>query len=175
MPDWLIKLAAHIKPGIAAFFAIALANLVLLLLPDAAIKFLTLTEFFKEHRPWIGVALIISTSSCAAYSFAAFAPFIKKSIKAHLAERDRGMILRGVGQNEKAALRMFRDGGWRGCVRSIDDPGFGELHEKGIIFKPAGFTEGKKWLAGMWQVYGWAVEFYQKHPELIDESHIKTG
>lgn len=167
MPEWLVTLLSNLKPSRITCCGIAVACSLLLFMPHDFIVFLGLHEFLKEHRMWIGIAWLVSTSFCAVHLFKVVAPPITKLTKSYLLKRHYTKLIRNLTSDQKALLISFRDIRWREQRFDRHSALVDELYNLHILEIPKGQVTNAMHQTCLCYVAYWVREYFNEHPECL--------
>lgn len=171
MPEWLVTFISKLKPSAITSCGVAIVCSLLLFMPHEFIVFLSLQEFVKEHRVWIGIAWLVSTSFCAIYLFKVLAPPITKLANGFRLKRSLTKKIRNLTSDQKTFLVTFRNIGWKEQRLNRNSAIVDELFQKYILVIPAGQI-AHYGLDGshpcLCYVSDWAREYIDKHPDCLE-------
>lgn len=167
----LVVLIKQLTPSL--LLGIVLASGFGVFLPPEVLQIIGVDDLIKEHKKYIGLAFMASSSIvCAKLILLAFG-FISKKIQAKIKlskiKRKREEVLENVTLDEKIYLARYIIDQENTCYFDIKDGISGGLRVKNIIYAPSGFFGGSS-LAHNLQP--WARDYLLKNPNFFDEIHF---
>jgi hypothetical protein len=164
----------------ALLLGIALASGALLFLPSNVIETLGLTGMVKEHRPYLGAALVLAIALLAAQSVVAAgglaqALLAKRKAKraAVVAEQRRLESLAALTPEERAYLLPYVVEEKNTLYFGLDDGVAGGLQAKGIIYRAANVSTTRAAFA--FNIQPWAREHLMQNLQLLEGAAVAEG
>lgn len=152
---------------------VALATAALLFLPEGVVQAIGLDGILREHRQYVGSALLGSVAILAAQAIAACIAlgkgmYLKRKAKktAALAEQRRLERLTKLTPEEKAYLIPYIADEKNTLYLSIEDGIAGGLQAKGIIYRSANIGNLVSGFA--FNLQPWAREHLNQNPQILE-------
>lgn len=160
LKDWLVM-------GAVPLGGTAIAAAVVLFAPPSLLVVLGLNEVVKAIRPYLGGALVLSSSLliCLAAK-GAWDNLLGKLLREALTIRFHRRELHALTEEEKSYLRPFIENQTRSRAFNLNDGIAMGLQQRKIIIRASnlGIPGGYSF---PFQIQPWAWEYLNKHPELV--------
>ena len=164
----------------ALLLGVALASGALLFLPSGVVDALGLTDLVKEHRPYLGAALVLALALLSARSAVGAVALVKALYAKHkekqaaaIAEQRRLEELDRLTPEEKAYLLPYITEEKNTQQFGLEDGIAGSLQAKGIIYRAANVSTFGTAFA--FNIQPWARDHLTRNQHLLEGAAIAQG